>query len=249
LPVILIAAACLCLVLFLVAAFVVPGDIHDSMAGRVGGYAPLYLFEPSPYHRIVVEVHYEQSAMPSDAALLHLESVLGNYTAKEVIISKYPDIEPDEVPSSFQASNVCEFGGRMISEHAFARTGQIGGDAVIYVFYVNASAPEPRIDKGNRVGGVCFRGDSFMIFKNNIRDEGEEKTVLVHETGHLLGLEHDDNQSCVMVGSILRVHKLNYTAPPPDDFCEEHRKQLDEARHHLPLDELFRLISIPDLRL
>ena len=244
----LIAAVGLCLVLFVVAILAVPWYVHDSMVNKVGGYAPLYLFEQSPYNRIIVEVHYEQSARPSDAAMLHLRSVLGNYTAKEVLVSEYSDIKPGDVPSSVQADNVCEFGGRMINEHASSHTGLIGGDAVIYVFYVNSSAPEPRINKSNRVGGVSFRGDSVLIFKNNIRDEGEEKTVLVHEAGHLLGLEHDDNQSCAMVGSLLRVHKLNYTAPPPDDYCEDHQNQLDYARHHLPVDKLIPSFSIPVLR-
>ena len=241
----LLAAFTLCLA---VSSVAVPWYAHQSLAGKVGSYASVYLFEPSTYNRLVVEVHYEESARPSEAALAHLQTLLSNATGKTVIVRACSDIGAEEVPSSLGSGEVTEFGNSMIKEHAIARTGLIGGDAVIYIFYVNATAPEPKLSKGNRVGGVSYRGDSFVIFKNNIRDEGEEKTVLIHEAGHLLGLEHDEDQQCAMVGSLIRVHRQNYTSPSPDDYCADHWRQLKEGQHKLPLDELIGRISIPVLR-
>lgn len=234
-------AVLLCLAISSVA---VPRYAHENLVKTVGDYAPVYLFEPSLYDRIVVEVHYEESARPSGAALLHLQALLINATGKAVVINQYPDIGPGEVPSAIRAGEVSEFGSTLIAEHAIARTGLIRGDAVMYILYVNASAPEPKLSKSNRVGGVSYCGDSFVIFKSNIRDEGEEKTVLIHEAGHLLGLDHDDDQSCAMVGSLIRVHRQNYTAPPPDDYCADHWRQLEYGQHHLPAGELSRIFNI-----
>ncbi|CAJ36065.1 matrixin family metalloprotease [Methanocella arvoryzae] len=241
----ILATALLCIA---VSSAAVPLYAHKSLAGKVGAYAPVYLFEQSPYDRIIIEVHYEESARPSEAALAHLQSLLYNATGKAVTVREYGDIAPGEVPSSIAGGDVVEFGNSMIKEHAVARTGMIRGDAVMYVFYVNASAPLPKLNMGNRVGGVSYRGDSFVIFKNNLRDEGEEKTVLIHEAGHLLGLEHDDDQGCAMTGSLKRVYRKNYAAPPPDDYCPDHWKLLEEGRHRLPIDELAAALNIPVLR-
>lgn len=229
----ILVAIGLCLALAFFALLAIPWYVHGSMAGEVGGLAPLYLCEGSPYGRIVVEVHYEESARPSEAALLHLQALLGHYTGKSVAVREYGDIGPDEVPAGIDPGNVTGFGNQVLARHAVDRTGWIGGDAVIYVLYVNASAPAPEAGKGNRVSGASYRGDSFVVFENNLLYGGEEKTVLAHETGHLLGLEHDDNQSCAMAGSFTRVHRGDYVEPPPDDYCESHRAQLADERHWL----------------
>ncbi|WP_424358126.1 M12 family metallo-peptidase [Methanocella sp. MCL-LM] len=241
----LLAAFTLCLA---VSSVAVPWYAHESLVSKVGSYAPVYLFEPSTYNRLVVEVHYGEAPTPSDAALRHLQTLLSNATGKTVVVREYADIGAEEVPSILGSGEVTVFGNSMIKEHAISRTGLIGGDAVIYIFYVNATAPEPKLSKGNRVGGVSYRGDSFVIFKNNIRDDGEEKTVLIHEAGHLLGLDHDEDQQCAMVGSLIRVHRQNYTSPSPDDYCADHWRELKERQHKLPLDELLGSINIPVLR-
>jgi predicted Zn-dependent protease len=84
------------------------------------------------------------------------------------------------------------------------------------------------------VAGVSFRADAFIVFHNYLYNDDIERTVLVHEAGHLLGLEHDANAGCAMTGTL--VENLSMRTGrilPPDDYCKLHRQQLEQARHNL----------------
>lgn len=213
-----------------------PLYIHDDAVRSPGNYAPLYLYDGSPYDRIVIEVHYEQGIQPSTHALEHLQSIVHRYTGKAVDLSLSGDITPDMLPASTDNNNISAFGNSFLNEHAHYRMGWLGGNATMYVLYVEDSAAGAG-DAGagsGTVAGVAFRADAFVVFSNDLYNDAIERTVLVHETGHLLGLEHDDDPGCAMVGTLVENLSMKTGRTlPPDDYCTDHQRQLEEMRHWL----------------
>jgi predicted Zn-dependent protease len=72
------------------------------------------------------------------------------------------------------------------------------------------------------------------VFDNYLSTEGIERTVLVHETGHLLGLDHEDNPGCVMTGTLYENASVRSgRISPPDDYCAKDVQQLERMRYYL----------------
>ena len=217
-----------------VALVIAPLYIHEEARGIPGNYAPLYLYDGSAYGRIVIEVHYEQDARPSIYALEHLQSLLHRYTGKTVDLCLFQDITPDVIPAATDNNNVSSFGYSFLDRHARYHTGWLGGNVTMYVLYLDGSGPGSRINDTSAVAGVAFQADAFVMFDNYLYNEGIERTVLVHEAGHLLGLEHDNDTRCAMVGMLVENRSmLAGRTPPPDDYCATHQEQLEYGRHHL----------------
>ena len=223
------------LIVLLIAALVgFPMYVHYEVVNYVGAYAPLYLYEHSPYDTITVEVHYQADAAPSDAALDNLRQTLAKYTYRQVDIKKYGDLPDDAVPATINDTNVNDVGSSIIQKYGQYHMGWLGGDLPIYIIYVNASGPNPVEGENDTVVGISYRADSYVVLKNNIDSEGVEKAVLVHEAGHLLGLEHDDNQSCVMTSVLLQKRSWSMgKGGPPTEFCPTHQQELADRRHDL----------------
>jgi hypothetical protein len=217
-----------------VALVIAPFYIHDQAVESPGNYAPLYLFDGSPYDRIVIEVHYEQGIQPSVFALEHLQSIVHRYTGKAVDMSLSGDITPDMLPAYTDNNNISAFGYTFLDRHARYRTGWLGGNITMYIMYVNGSALWSRANGSSAVGGVAFRADAFVVFDNYLYNDNIERMVLVHETGHLLGLEHDSDASCAMVGTLVENLSMRTgRISPPDDYCPDHQRQLERVRHYL----------------
>jgi hypothetical protein len=223
------------LLILLAAAFAgFPLYVHEEVSKATGAYAPLYLYEYSPYDTIAVEVHYQADAAPSDAALSGLNQTLASYTGKRVEVRTYGDLPGDAVNGQISDDNVSAIGGGIIDKYGREHMGWLGGSIPIYIIYVNAQGPDPRGDGNDTVVGISYRADSFFILKNHIDGEGLEKAVLIHEAGHILGLEHDDDQGCVMASVMVEKRSWMWgRGGPPVEFCENHTKELNDRRHDL----------------
>ncbi len=156
------------------------------------------------------------------------------YTGKAVDLSLSGDITPDMLPASTDSINISAFGYSFLDEHARYRMGWLGGNATMYVLYVKDAAAMPRAIGTGTVAGVAFRADAFVVFGNYLYSDTIERTVLVHEAGHLLGLEHDDDAGCAMVGTLVENLSMKTGRTlSPDDYCPDHQRQLEEMRHSL----------------
>lgn len=223
------------LLVLLAAALVgFPLYVHTEVAGATGAFAPLYLYEYSPYDTVIVEAHYQAGAVPPDSALDYLKNALVKYTGKGVEVKKYGDLPDDAVPGQLSDENVSAIGFNLIEKYGRGRMGWLSGNIPIYILYVNASGPSPLSGEDDTVVGISYRADSFIVLENNIGSEGLEKAVLLHEAGHLLGLDHCDNQSCAMVGVLQqKTAWARGKGGPPADFCDKHKQELDDRRHDL----------------
>ncbi len=229
----IIGPAMAALLVLLAAALVgFPLYVHTEVAGSTGAYAPLYLYEHSPYDTITVEAHYQADAVPSDTALDNLKDTLAKYTGKRVEVQKYGDFPADAVPGQIGEDNVSAIGMNAIEKYGHSRMGWLNGNIPIYVLYVNASGPET--GDNDTVVGISYRADSFILLENHIDGKGLEEAVLVHEAGHLLGLDHCDNESCVMVEVLVQKREWGHgKGGPPMEFCDKHKKELQDRKHDL----------------
>ncbi|OPY29452.1 MAG: hypothetical protein A4E28_00859 [Methanocella sp. PtaU1.Bin125] len=222
------------LFMLFVALVMAPLYIHEESVKYPGSYASLFLNEYAPCDRIVIEVHYQGNATPSTYALEHLRSRLHYYTGRPVDLYTFGDIGPGAVPEVADSNNLSSFGYDIIEQNARCHTGWLGGNATIYILYVDLKGRDVPHNGSGVVAGMSYRADAFFVFDNYVYDEVTERTVLMHEAGHLLGLEHDDDPECAMVGTMVRNRSvLMGLTPTPDDYCQAHRRQLENLRNHL----------------
>lgn len=221
------------LILFASAFIGLPLYMHMEVAGSTGAYAPLYLYEHSTYDTIAVEVHYEPGAAPSDDALAALRDMLETYTGKRVEVASYGDLPEGVIAVPITEDNVGNIGVGIIANYSKVQMGWASGTIPIYIIYVNAVGPAAKSGENDTVVGISYRADSFFILKNHVDSEGLEKSVLIHETGHLSGLDHDDNPDCVMSTVMLENKSWKSGGGPPTEFCAIHKKELSDRRHDL----------------
>jgi len=152
--------------------------------GGVGQMARAYL-RASPARRLIVEVDWIQNREPSQTALDHVETILERETGKPdgVAVQRGNEIRLTRNTYTFDQIEQLEDANRS--------RRSAGSVATLYVLYLNGELAD---EEGTI--GVAYRASGIVLFADLINSAATslihpsaiERSVLIHETGHILGL-------------------------------------------------------------
>jgi hypothetical protein len=199
----------------------------------------------SPASAMVVEVDWVQGRAPSGSALGHLQSIMNRELEKPrgILIRQGNEIRSSRTSWSLADLKALERDNRSVHSS--------GSTATLWVAYVGGSFAD-----NTGALGVSYSASSFVIFRDRMNEaatalilaEEIERSVLVHETGHLLSLVeigyrshtnrqdpdhpyHSRNRGSVMYWAVEDVSLRNLLAGgPPDDFDAADRGDLAMLR-------------------
>lgn len=220
-----------------------PSIAYPELAG-VGAMAKSYL-QASPARSLLVEVDWMSGRKPSASSLAHLESILRRELAK-----------PDGVKVAFggeisTARTSWTVDDMAAAERRFRAQRSSGSRVTMWVAFVGGSFSE-----NDSALGAAFAASAAVVFRDRISDATSavllapeiERSVLVHEAGHLLGLvnigyrsprNHEDpahphhsvNPDSVMYWAVEDLSIRNILGGgPPDDFDADDRADLAMLR-------------------
>lgn len=249
--VILVTAVALAFILVLIPAYV-----HYAASHVPGAYDALYLSGYSPYDTIVVEIDYQPGQEPDPEAVRTLSRQIEQYSGKEVVVHISQDIGEDEVPGVIFGDDIFDAAFELQHNHRDEQTGWFGGNVTLYIMYLDTvwhpddsdysgSMPPFGHAAASRVYsvGVTYAADSIIIFKHSIVEEGMETTILLHELGHVWGLDHSNAPNDVM-NAQFNIYNDGSSVDNPDqsgfptDFSDADREKLvnlNDSLHVLPL--------------
>ncbi|HEV2686237.1 MAG TPA: hypothetical protein VGW79_06335 [Actinomycetota bacterium] len=199
------------------------------------------LLKDSPARRLVVEVTYVEGRRPTKQALDHLISILQREAVKPDGVF---DMFDDPIPATKSSYSLNDLVGL---EARYRRLHSTGSVATIWIAALNGSYAG-----GSATLGVAFRATAAVIFEDQIQQAANvfvsasaiERSVITHETGHLLGLvnvgyrshyDHEDPQhphhskyqTSVMYWAIDDTSIATIlSGGPPDDFDQYDRADL-----------------------
>lgn len=220
------------------------GQAAEVDSASVGEMALSYL-RSAPHGRLVVEVDAAQGVALNAASLDTLRTRLTENLGKSGGISI-------ETGGSFSSSrSAWSLSDIRAAEQANRSRHSSGSTATMWVGVFNGSYAED-----DSVLGVAYSASSFAVFPERIAAAGNllvssasiERSVLVHEAGHLLGMvnvgwksaiDHEDpdhpghskNPDSVMYWAIESIDVVDIlTGGPPDDFDSDDKADLRTRR-------------------
>lgn len=241
--------ALLIIILLQIIAISNSGCFDSETKPGPGDYAKDYL-QDSKYTKLIIEIDYVEGYAPSSKALDTLENRINVYCEKQEVLPLQKRITSSK--SSYSDEDI----RNMEDEHRNYQ--KKGSDIVAYILYLNGV-----YSKNDDVLGIAYGASSIAIFKEKIDNIGipiwaanlvdntdYEKSVLVHEFGHLLALvnigyeserDHESShehhckyEDCVMYYSIETVSIRTLIAQdnpkPPSDFCDDCQYDLSRLK-------------------
>lgn len=182
----------------LVAALLLAGCNSGRLVDRVTspGSAAHDLVSAKAYPKLLLEIDSPSGYGPDATALQTLTSALAQVThrdASAILVDDSDTSIPVDTSKKYSQGEIQSLENEHRSRHSS------GDTAVLYILYV-AGGSDADTSAG-QVLGAAYHGTSIVMFKGNIlanSDDGflstkpytrnVERAVLVHETGHAMGL-------------------------------------------------------------
>jgi hypothetical protein len=222
----------------------VPPPLRYDDDGSVGTMSRVFL-RRSPARALSIEFAYVSGRTPQGSAIAHLTSILRRELDK-------PDGITTTVGNSISSSKTSWTLDDLRALERASRSRHSGGSrATMWFAYVGG-----RYAENPNALAVTFSASASVIFRDRIDDaatsvvleQGIERSVLVHEAGHMLALVeigyrsrfdhsdaqhpyHSNNPDSVMYWAVEDISVRNILAGgPPDDFDDADRADLAQLR-------------------
>jgi len=173
----------------------IPGCLDDLKNEAIScenltGACRYEILRSSNYSRLHIEINFVTDNSPDSDAIDLLKTRIQEVTDKtSVSVSQKSFGSTDE---SYSLEEILEI------ENAQRERYKSGNTFIIHILYLNGEYQD-----NDQTLGLAFKGSSFVLFKEKIEDasfllisdKDIEKSVIVHEFGHLLGLINNGYQS------------------------------------------------------
>ena len=167
-------------------------SLKDSVVScdNITGECRYEILKGNEYSKIHIEVNYVTGNSPESDALNLLKQRIQEVTDKSTITVSQSSFGSTD--NSYTLEEILELEDKQRTRF------KSGNTFVIHILYLNGEYSD-----NDQTLGLAYSGTSFAIFKEKIEDaafllisaKDIEKSVLVHEFGHLLGLVNNGYQS------------------------------------------------------
>jgi len=237
---------------FSIMLILLPTCIHHGAVYIPGAYDTLYLSKYSPYDTIIVEVDCMEGMSPDPHSLALLQQQIEQYSNKKVVIYTNEEIEMCEVPETIIGDDLFQTIDEIQEAHRDYHTDWLFGNITVYIMYLDIewysetdflTTQQEINDSLTYSIGLACAADSIIIFKEATITNNMETSVLLHEMGHIWGLDHSDETSNVMNSLfIFQGDSKIIEYPDPYDFPLNFSNEDEE--HLLMSHESYRIIPI-----
>ncbi len=195
-------------------------DLNEPGDGR-------YLYISSDYPKIRVNIYTLNNNIPDERVGIWMGEIISESVGKEAVIS---------APMSLVYENKNLFANEDLNGIRDQIAGSMNSLADLNLVYVSKYFEKP-----TSVGLVLHR-DTIFLFKDALEDLSEkgyvedilEKTTIMHEWGHLLGVEHINSDYCIMSE---RVEVFDNSLPGkalPKEYCWEELEEIRKIKKEIP---------------
>ena len=167
-------------------------NLKDSVVScdNIIGECRYEILKGNEYSKIHIEVNYVTGNSPESDALNLLKQRVQEVTDKSTITVSQSSFGSTD--NSYTLEEILELEDKQRTRF------KSGNTFVIHILYLNGEYSD-----NDQTLGLAYSGTSFAIFKEKIEDaafllisaKDIEKSVIVHEFGHLLGLVNNGYQS------------------------------------------------------
>jgi|TARA_B100000959_G_scaffold135941_1_gene142806 hypothetical protein len=182
-------------VITVILVFTMPGcldSLKDSVVScdNITGECRYEILRGNEYSKIHIEVNYVTGNSPESDALNLLKQRIQEVTDKSTITVSQSSFGSTD--NSYTLEEILELENKQRTRF------KNGNTFVVHILYLNGEYSD-----NDQTLGLAYSGTSFAIFKEKIEDaafllissKDIEKSVIVHEFGHLLGLVNNGYQS------------------------------------------------------